>query len=330
MNVVTDRATTKDAQAIANFVGCMAYEPNSVIFGAGELCVRDTTEETTHMERQSAIGGFTLLAQTQRSKKKGGPEVVGLLSVDVDEETKCHAGLQLVIAQRYQRQGIGHRLMQFAMANVEREQAIGVLSCRARSDNAQAIRLGTRFGLEEIEIVRGLLNIGGKPVNVNVKVMSRTFHRATPEEGKPFFYLDDILTAIDEANDNMTWYACLETGEVECVFDDDMFGLSGEEGFDPDEAEGTWVLLPDRFDIDDWATMRDFANCQNDTLRNRLLDIIHRRGAYRNFKNECDRQGLLDDYYTFQDRRHREVAVDWLERNGCVWTEGRRPWDARG
>lgn len=160
--------------------------------------------------------------------------------------------------------------------------------------------------------------------------MSRTFHRATPEEGKPFFYLDDILTAIDEANDNMTWYACLETGEVECVFDDDMFGLSGEDGFDPDEAEGTWVLLPDRFDIDDWATMRDFANCQNDTLRNRLLDIIHRRGAYRNFKDECDRQGLLDDYYAFQDRRHREVAVDWLERNGCVWTEGRRPWDARG
>ena len=322
MNVVTDRATVKDAQAIADFMDRVVGGSDNLTVTASEPRVRDAAEETAHMERQSATGGFTLLAQTQRSKKKGGPEVVGALSVDVDEETQRNAGLQLVIAQRYQRQGIGHRLMQFAIANVEREQAIEVLSCRARSDNAQAIRLGTRFGLEEIEIVRGLLNIGGKPFNVNVMVMSRTFHRATPEEGKPFFYLDDILTAIDETNDNMTWYACLETGEVECVFDDDMFGLSGEEGFDPDEAEGTWVLLPDRFEIDDWATMRDFANCQNDVLRNRLLDIIHRRGAYRNFKNECDRQGLLDDYYAFQDRRHREVAVDWLERNGCVWTEG--------
>ena len=294
MNVVTDRATTKDAQAIANFVGCMADEPNSVIFGAGELCMRDATEETTHMERQSATGGFTLLAQTQRSKKKGGPEVVGLLSVDVDEETKCHARLQLVIAQRYQRQGIGHRLMQFAIGNVEREQAIEVLSCRARSDNAQAIRLGARFDLEEIEIERGLLNIDGKPVNV--KVMSRTFHRATPEEGKPFFYLDDILTAIDEANDNMTWYACLETGETNYTSYDSPFDPGDEEYFDPDEAEGTWKPLPDRFHIDDWATMRDFAYRQNDVL--------------------CDR--------LFLEKRHREIAIHWLERNGCVWTEGRR------
>ena len=326
MNVVTDRATVKDAQAITDFAGRMAGEPHSLILGVDELCVRDATEETAHMERQSATGGFTLLARTQRSKKKGGPEVVGLLSADVDEETQHHAVLQLVMAKQYRRQGIERRLMQFAIRNVERNQAIEVLSCSVWSDDVRAIRLCEQFGLEEIE--RGLLNVDGKPVNA--KVMSRTFHRATPEEGKPFFYLDDILTAIDEASDNTTWYACLETGEVESVFDDDMFGLSDEEGFDPDEAEGTWVLLPDRFDIDDWATMRAFANRQNDVLCDRLLDIIHRHGAYRNFKNECDRQGLLDDYYAFQERRHREVAVDWLERNGCVWTEGRRPWDARG
>ena len=323
MNVVTDRATVKDAQAIADFMDRVVGGSDNLTVTASEPRVRDAAEETAHMERQSATGGFTLLAQTQRSKKKGGPEVVGALSVDVDEETQRRAELQLIIAQRYQRQGIGRRLMQHAVAIVERNQTIEDLSCLVRSDNMQAIRLCEQCGLEETKLEHGLFTGNNKPVNV--KVMSRIFHRATPEEGKPFFYLDDILTAIDETNDTTTWYACLETGETNAYWYDDPFGPDDEEYFDPDEAEGTWKPLPDRFHIDDWATMRDFANRQNDVLCNRLLDIIHRRGAYRRFKDECERQGLLNDYYAFLERRHREIAIDWLERNGCVWTEGSRP-----
>lgn len=57
----------------------------------------------------------------------------------------------------------------------------------------------------------------------------------------------------------------------------------------------------------------------------RLMDLIHRRGAYRNFKDECARRGILQDYYAFQEEWHRRVAIDWLEARGCAWTEGRRP-----
>lgn len=324
MNFVVRQATPEDAQAIIDFLDHVAGESDNLTFGAGEFPVRDASQEAALISRQAEGGGFTLLAILQRSKKDGGPKLVGHLAVDVGDRprTRHRAEFAVVVSRAHWRQGIGTRLMEYAIGEIERSQTIEVLSCRVRSDNERAIRLYERFGLEETGIDRGLIKVGGSLVDATV--MSRVFHRANPEQGRALFYLDDILEAIESANDQMVWYACLETGETNFWMDGDWVGWD-EESFDPDEAEGTWVALPDRLEIDDWATMRDFADLQHDALRNRLLDIIHRRGAYGRFKDECARQGCLNDYFAFKDSRHRQIAIAWLERNGCAWTEGMRP-----
>ena len=323
MNFVVRQATPDDAQTIIDFMNRAAGESDNLTFGAGEFPVQDASDEAELIRQQAASGGFMLVAVLQRSRKNGGPELLGYLTVDVGERprTRHRAEFTVVVGRAHWHQGVGRRLMEYAVSAVEANQAIEVLSCRVGSSNKRAIRLYEQFGLEATGIDCGLLKVDGELVDATV--MSRVFHRVAPVQGKPLFYLDDVLEALDFANDATTWYACLETGETNLVLEHGW--VSDDEAFDPDEAEGTWVKLPGRFEVDDWGTMRDFADLQEDGLRNRLLDIIHRRGAYGNFKDECARCGMLSDYYAFRDQRHRRVAIAWLERNGCAWTEGRRP-----
>lgn len=324
MNFMVRRATPDDAQVIIDFMDRVAGESNNLTFGTGEFPIRNASDEAELIRRQAANDGFMLLAVLQRSRKNGGPELVGYLTVDVGEHprTRHRAEFTVAVSRVYWHQGVGRRLMEYAVSEVEANQEIEVLSCRVRSNNEHAIRLYEQFGLEATGTDRGLLKVDGGLVDATV--MSRVFHRVAPTQGKPFFYLDNILEALDFANDEAIWYACLETGET-CLAMEDGWLSDDDEAFDPDEAEGTWVELPNRFEIDDWGTMRDFADLQEAGLRNRLLNIIHHRSAYGNFRDECARCGMLSDYYVFRDRRHRRVAIAWLERNGCEWTEGRRP-----
>src|SRR5207248_3152956 len=47
------------------------------------------------------------------------------------------------------------------------------------------------------------------------------------------------------------------------------------------------LQLPTKFDVHEWAVMRDFSySVQSDTIREDLLNAIHGTGAFRHFK-EC-------------------------------------------
>lgn len=322
MNFVVQNATNEDAQDIVDFWNLVADETDNFTFGKDEFPIQDAAHMIDHLEQQARKGGFTMIARLQRSKKNGGPRLVGVLSVDVGDRprTRHRAELQVAVARDYWRQGIGRRIIEYSIGTIEGDQAIEVLSCRVRSDNTKAIRLYEQFGLEKTGVDRGILKVGDTLVDATV--MSRVLHRATAKPGQPLFYLEDVLEAIEGASEHTRYYACLETGAIDCWMDECMFGTIAEDGFDPETAEGKWAPLPDRYDVDDWGTMRDFANLQDDGLRNRLMDIIHRRGAYGRFKDECARRGLLQEYYAFKDTHYRDVAIEWLERNHCIWTEG--------
>jgi hypothetical protein len=341
VNIVVRQAEPQDAEAIVTFMDRVAREPGALTFGVGEPPAKDASEEMARMKQRDAGGGMTFLAVLQRSKKKGGHKVVGHLALCRGDQaqTRNRAELTILVEPEHLNQDVERQLMSRAIAAVEQDQTIEVLTCRVRSDRAWAIGLCARFGLDATGTDREFFEIGSMPgsgpgnapgttvdVAVDATIMSRELHRTAPKQGKAVFYLSDILDAIDSANDQMVWYACRETGELDFWMDADYVGWSDvDEPFDPETAEGTWLALPGRREVDDWGSMLEFANRQDGGLRNRLLDIIHRRGAYRKFKDECARHDLLSDYYAFRDRRRRRVAIDWLERNGLAWTEGRRP-----
>ena len=175
MNFIVRQATPDDAQSIIDFMDRVAGESDNLTFGAGEFPVRDAPDEAGLIQRQAASGGFMLLAILQRSRKNGGPKIVGHLTVDVGERprTRHRAEFSIVVSRTYWHQGVGQRLMEYAIFAVEANQAIEVLSCRVRSNNEHAIHLYEQFGLEATGVDRGLLKVDGELIDATV--MSRVF-----------------------------------------------------------------------------------------------------------------------------------------------------------
>lgn len=327
MNFHIAEATPADAAAVIAFMNLVGGESDNLTFGENEFPIQDAAEEAEFITRQQNQGGFTLLAWADISRKKGGPRLIGLLSVDRGARPRLrHRGtLMILVLKQYWHKGVGTRLLQQGVAQAVNDQTLDVLALEVRPDNAYAIRLYERFGFERTGTNRGLLKIADTLYDTHL--MSRVFHRAEPTDGRPLFYLDEVVEAVSEASDDLVWHACLDTGEVACSFTDSAYDWDdGEENgsFDSETAEGRWVHLPDCYDRNDMRCMRRFAQLQDEQTCQRLLDLTHRRGAYRNFKDECARHGLLNDYFAFQARHHRQIAIDWLEAHNCLWTEGGR------
>jgi len=120
------------------------------------------------------------------------------------------------------------------------------------------------------------------------------------------------------------------TGEVFSLSDEEF--QAGEEDADPSDypewqresierakaveadTAGRFVALPDRFEINEWRMMRDFAFTVDDNaLSESLLNAIHGRGAFRYFKDVVHNAGLADRWYAYRDRQLREFALEWCE-----------------
>jgi hypothetical protein len=58
-----------------------------------------------------------------------------------------------------------------------------------------------------------------------------------------------------------------------------------------------FVALPDRFEINEWEVMRDFAlSVEDEAVSGALLDAIHGRGAFRFFKDRVRERGMADQW----------------------------------
>ena len=146
--------------------------------------------------------------------------------------------------------------------------------------------------------------------------------------------LSEILTGMESQGDEMRSLLDKQTGEVFCLMDDEL-GI-GEEDVDPadcpewrrkdierakavqaEEGSGRFLPLPDRFDINEWEMMRDFAiSVTDEDISDRLGNAIHGRGAFRSFKDCVHREGLAEKWHKFRDEQYRQVALEWCESHG--------------
>ena len=145
--------------------------------------------------------------------------------------------------------------------------------------------------------------------------------------------LSAILDALGFQSDETHAYLDREKGEV-VVLSDEELGAADDERDPADYPEwqrknieqakavqadttGRFVPLPDRFDINEWDMMRDFATSQEDErLAEDLLRAIQGRGAFRYFKDRIHEAGLADAWYKFRDAQFRKVALEWGEAHG--------------
>jgi hypothetical protein len=153
---------------------------------------------------------------------------------------------------------------------------------------------------------------------------------------QPRVKLSAIVDALDMQSDETHAFLDKQTGEVVVLSDEEL--RAAEDGDDLDDYPewqrenverakavqadeggdgGRFLPLPDRFEINEWDMMRDFAaGLENEDHAEALLNAIHGRGAFRYFKDRVHELGLADAWYTFRDGQYRQAALDWCEVHG--------------
>lgn len=142
--------------------------------------------------------------------------------------------------------------------------------------------------------------------------------------------LQHIASDLEMQSDDHVCYISARTGEVIRVggFSEDADSLAdlledelpeGMEVGEYLEESPDWHSLPTKFDTYDWGMMRDFAlECGGETSQI-LEDAIHGSGAFRMFRRDIERLGLLDRWYQYRNDRYLEIARQALDDLGIPY-----------
>jgi hypothetical protein len=151
--------------------------------------------------------------------------------------------------------------------------------------------------------------------------------------------LDAIIEALEMADDSISSYLDVETGEVRSITEEE-FDLAKDpqtviEDF-PDwqreavelarsvqEQEGKrYLALPDKFDVHEWAIMDRFSETLRDAqMRKDFHGGIRGEGAFRLFKRLLTEYNLWDAWNRFKQVELRQMAVQWCEENGIKFRQ---------
>ena len=125
--------------------------------------------------------------------------------------------------------------------------------------------------------------------------------------------VSEIIDALDFTNDEIEYYYNPDSGEIFMSNIGDYENLSEDE---LDELFEKSIMLPTRYDINEYEMMEDFAETIEDTrLQNQLYISLNGGGAFRRFKDTCINFDIIDDWYKFRDEKYKELAINWCKDN---------------
>ena len=125
--------------------------------------------------------------------------------------------------------------------------------------------------------------------------------------------LTEVIDSLDFTNDEIEYYYNPDTEEIF------MSNIGEIESLNEDELDELFeksIMLPTRYDIDEYEMMEDFAETIEDTrLQNQLYISLNGRGAFRRFKDTCINFDIIDDWYNYRDQKYKELAINWCKDN---------------
>ena len=151
--------------------------------------------------------------------------------------------------------------------------------------------------------------------------------------------LDVIIEALEMADDSISSYLDVETGEVHSITEEE-FDLA-EDAQTAMEDLPNWqreavmlarsiqkqegkryVALPDKFDVHEWAMMDRFSMTLRDAqMRNDFHGGIRGAGAFRLFKHLLTEYNLWDAWNRFKQVELRQMAIEWCKENGITYRQ---------
>ena len=138
--------------------------------------------------------------------------------------------------------------------------------------------------------------------------------------------LKDIIDGMEFQSDEINSYLNKVTGKVVTIPNEAFNAVeSGDDSlydFGPEMLEEArevsdgkdWISLPDRFDIDEYRMMENFALSVEDDKSSGLLQVaLQGSGAFRRFKDTAIILKLEQDWYDYRNRAYKEAAIDWCK-----------------
>lgn len=112
------------------------------------------------------------------------------------------------------------------------------------------------------------------------------------------------------------------TGILQSLSDEETLWYDRDSGKyidDPDEGEDI-AALPEKQEINAYGFMEDFiAGLPDGQAKEWLGNSIRGRGAFRRFRGTCERFGLLDDWYAFEEECYKDIARQWCDDNNIPY-----------
>lgn len=125
--------------------------------------------------------------------------------------------------------------------------------------------------------------------------------------------LSEIIDGLDMVNDEVELYYNPDKKEI---FSSDIGEFKNLSEDELDELFFKSIMLPTKYDINEYSMMKKFIETINDNiLYNQLLIAIHGTGAFRRFKDTCINFNIIDNWYKFRNKKYKEIATEWCEKN---------------
>lgn len=141
--------------------------------------------------------------------------------------------------------------------------------------------------------------------------------------------LELIVDAVEMADDEWNQYFDIEKMEVVSLPE---YSFAGE--YDEDEKELSELIeegwntrffgLPSKYDIHEYSIMERFVwSLPEGKVQDSLAKAIRGRGAFRRFKDAVIRYGMEQDWYAYQEKAYRKIAVEWCDVHGFAYVDNK-------
>lgn len=137
--------------------------------------------------------------------------------------------------------------------------------------------------------------------------------------------LDQVIDAIETADDAFTYFYDTQTGETVYLQDEIITGERDEklEELIENSPRGRFLRFPTKYDIHEYSIMESFVeSLPPGAARQELAHAIRGKGAFRRFKNGICYHRIEQQWFDYRDQAYREIAIRWCRDEGLEYTEG--------
>lgn len=135
--------------------------------------------------------------------------------------------------------------------------------------------------------------------------------------------LENVLEAIELANDAYQYYLNIETGETVMRADALITGIVDEKLDEELEMNyDKYFKLPTKYEINEYQIMEEFIwSLPDGNKQDKLENAIRGKGAFRRFKDTVYNMDIEKQWFAFEADAYKKIAIEWCERHDLQYEE---------